>query len=87
MKEFGFHVPVKKLLEENRVFRIGVPPFRLEIVTTIDGVDFAECYEKRRRATLDETEIDIINLHDLRVNRKASGRAKDLADLENLPEA
>ena len=87
LKDFGFGAPIEYFLEENRVVRMGVPPVRLEIVTTIDGVSFAECYEERQHVVIDETEVDIINLHHLRMNKKASGRLKDLADLENLPKA
>lgn len=85
LKEFGFEAPIELLLEENTVVRMGVPPWRLEIVTTIDGVDFDECYPARRRVVIDQTEVDIIDLPHLRLNKKASARPKDMADLENLP--
>ena len=44
LREFGFTTSAKKFLQENSVVRMGVPPFRLEILTTIDGVSFPECY-------------------------------------------
>ena len=64
---------------------MGVSPFRLEILTTIDGVEFSECYESRETVVIDDVEVSLINLRDLRRNKKASGRLKDLSDLENLP--
>jgi hypothetical protein len=66
---------------------MGVSPFRVEILTTIDGVDFRDCYEKRNVVEIDGVEVALMNLRDLRLNKKASGRLKDLNDLENLPEA
>lgn len=86
LTEFGFQATTQKFLEENMVVRMGVPPFRLEILTTIDGVDFRECYEARNTVMMDGVNVDLINLHDLRKNKKASGRLKDLSDLENLPQ-
>jgi hypothetical protein len=85
LSEFGFTASPEKFLEENSVVRMGVPPFRLEILTTIDGVNFSECYAARNTVVIDEVELDLINLSHLRVNKKASGRLKDLSDLENLP--
>jgi hypothetical protein len=87
LADFGFSAAPEKFLEENSVVRIGVPPFRLEIITTIDGVDFRKCYDARNTVTIDGVGVDLISLHHLRVNKKASGRLKDLSDLENLPRA
>jgi len=66
--------------------RMGVEPVRIEVMTTISGVKFDECYRERLETTLDDEPVSLINLHYLRLNKKASGRLKDLADLENLPE-
>ena len=85
LEEFGFASSLEVFLEENKVVRMGVPPFRLEILTTIDGVSFPDCYSERTHVVLDEVEVDLISLRDLKTNKKASGRLKDLSDLENLP--
>lgn len=85
--DFAVSVTAEKFLEENSVVRMGVPPFRLEVLTTIDGVDFKECYQGRNRAKIDGVDVDLIGLSDLRKNKAASGRLKDLSDLENLPPA
>ena len=87
LAEFGFNAPLEKFLEENSVVRMGVPPYRIEILTTIDGVKFGECYEARIRASIDGVDVDLISLAHLRENKEASGRLKDLSDLENLPAA
>jgi hypothetical protein len=49
------------------------------------GVDFDECYRERIIDTLDGVEVSLIGLNHLKTNKKAAGRLKDLADLEELP--
>ncbi len=56
-----------------------------EISTTISGVDFGECYAARVEDILDGVPVNLIDLEDLKRNKKASGRHQDLADLEHLP--
>jgi hypothetical protein len=64
---------------------MGNPPLRLEILTTISGVEFADAYAQRIIDTIDGVAVNIIGLGQLKVNKRASGRLKDLSDLENLP--
>jgi len=63
-----------------------MPPLRLEIITHISGVSFKDCYPRRTLLTVDDLTIPLINMDDLKANKKASGRAKDLDDLQHLPE-
>ena len=88
LRQFGFNVPelsAEIFLQENRVIRMGVPPLRLEILTTISGVSFDECFAEKIVDIIDEVEINLISLRHLKLNKQASGRLKDLSDLENLP--
>jgi len=88
LKAFGFDVPAlspELFLQDNRVTRMGVPPMRIEILTTISGVSFGECYAERVRESFDDVAVNIIGIEHLKANKRASGRAKDLNDLENLP--
>jgi hypothetical protein len=88
LKEFGFDLPdlsPELFLRQWQIIRLGVPPVRIEIATTISGVDFAECYASRVQDTLDGVPVNLINLNHLKANKKASGRHQDLADLEHLP--
>jgi len=88
LKNFGFEVPAlspKLFLEKGKVIRMGLPPVRIEILTSISGVSFDECFNSRIIQKIDDVEINIINLELLRKNKQASGRHKDLNDLENLP--
>ncbi|RIK17189.1 MAG: hypothetical protein DCC51_12710 [Anaerolineae bacterium] len=87
LKEFGFDVPGLSpdlFVSEGQVIRMGVPPVRLEILTSISGVSFRECYAERLVAELDGVSITLISLKHLKINKKASGRYKDLDDLDNL---
>jgi len=88
LREFGFAVEglsADLFLKENTVIRMGVPPFRIEVLTTISGVSFEECYNERATDTLDDVEVNLISLKHLKANKKAAGRLKDLTDLEYLP--
>jgi hypothetical protein len=58
---------------------------RLKILTTISGVSSGECYTRRVSAVIDGVHVEVIGLDDLKANKKATGRHKDLADLDQLP--
>lgn len=62
----------------------GYPPNRIDLITTPDGVEFSTCYAQKIDTELDELIISFIDLENLKLNKKASGRLQDLADLENL---
>ena len=88
LKEFGFDPPElspELFLKEWQIIRMGVPPIRIELATTISGVNFNECYAERVADILDGVKVNLISLRHLKINKKASGRHQDLADLENLP--
>ncbi|MGB3633705.1 MAG: hypothetical protein WA982_06665 [Rubrobacteraceae bacterium] len=87
LQEFGFGVEglsPELFLEEERVIRMGVPPVRIEILTSISGVDFDECYEERIVEQWDDVQVNVISLPKLKSNKRASGRLKDLVDLDYL---
>jgi hypothetical protein len=63
---------------------MGFPPMRLETTTSISGVEFDECYQTRIVDYVDGVEVNLIDLEHLKKNKRASGRAKDIADLEHL---
>ena len=69
----------------DKVIRMGVPPVRIEVITTASGVDFDDCYSRREIIEIDGIPVNFISLDDLRVNKRACGRHKDMEDLEHLP--
>ena len=75
MNEFGFNVPNLSpdlFTKENQVTRLGVPPIRIEILTTISGVSFNECFNNRQTVLMNEVNINIIGLEDLRKNKASA---------------
>jgi hypothetical protein len=85
---FGFETPdlsPELFLQDHSIVRMGRPPMRIEVLTTISGVEFAACYAARVTTMIDGVEVNLISLPDLKVNKQASGRYKDLDDLEHLP--
>jgi hypothetical protein len=68
------------------MIRMRVPPIRIEILTSISGVEFEACYTEREMIPIEEIMVPVISQARLRENKAASGRTKDLADLESLPE-
>lgn len=87
LREFGFQgddVTTSLITTEGQIVRMGFEPMRLEIFTKIDGVEFAACYPSRTFVRIEGMEVPFIGLEDLKVNKQASGRLKDLQDLEEL---
>lgn len=87
LRDFGFTTaPIAPdlFLKEHQVIRMGLPPVRIELLTTLSGVGFADCYARRTTDLLDGVQVTLISLDDLKTNKNAAGRLKDLNDLENL---
>ena len=88
LNEFGFGL--QKIYDDSfwefgNIIRMGRPPFRIELMSSISGVDFDECFKKRKTVNIDNMQINIISYNHLKINKSASGRTKDLNDLEHLP--
>ena len=66
------------------VLQIGQPPARVDILTSISGVEFDRAWESRITADLWGIQVPVIGLADLKINKRATGRPKDLLDLEAL---
>ena len=87
LKLFGFDLPKLKptlFLQRGKIIRMGLEPMRLEILNEIDGVSFSECFRHRSIARVGGLRINFIDLKRLLKNKRASGRQKDLADVEAL---
>ncbi|MBA4383222.1 MAG: hypothetical protein C0410_00655 [Anaerolinea sp.] len=87
IKQFGMGslgLKEEDFLLPDQVIQIGYPPDRIDILVSITGVEFSECYPKRVELILNDVKIDFIDLEHLKQNKKASARLQDLADLEKL---
>jgi predicted nucleotidyltransferase len=66
------------------VVQLGVAPARIDLLTSLSGVDFETCWARRETVDVDGLRLPVISLDDLRANKRALGRHQDLADLEAL---
>ena len=83
IKAFG--APLMDLSEEDfhkpgMVFQIGAAPRRIDIISAIDGLDYADAVRRAEKMKVDGLELKVISLDDLIVNKRASRRPKDIAD-------
>jgi hypothetical protein len=85
--EFGFSslgLTENDFTKIGNVIQLGSPPLRIDILNDIDGVVFDDCYRNKVNVEIDEMLVNFISYHDLIKNKKATGRHRDLDDLENL---
>jgi hypothetical protein len=87
----AFGAPLDDLAERDLtrpdlVYQIGVPPRRIDVLTSLTGVSFADAWQSRAAGKLGNVECSFIGRASLVRNKRALGRARDLADLESLGE-
>ena len=66
------------------VFQIGVAPSRIDILTSIDGVEFSDAWNGRLEVEIEGIRVNVIGRSHLIANKKAVGRPQDLADVARL---
>ena len=87
LNEFGFAslgLKADDFLTPDQVIQLGYEPSRIDILTTISGVEFSTCYDSRVNMDVDGVQITVIDNENLKKNKKASGRPQDLADVDQL---
>lgn len=80
----ALNLSVTDLLKPGTVFQIGLPPRRVDILTEIDGVTFDQAWASRVLERIGNLDVPFLGREALLQNKRASGRAKDLADVELL---
>jgi hypothetical protein len=88
LKEFGaalFDLTLEDLARPDTVLQIGQPPCRIDILSSISGVDFGDAWPRRMEVTVGSLQVGVLGRSDFIANKKASGRPKDLMDIELLP--
>ena len=75
---------VEDLATLGTVFQIGVAPVRIDILTEIDGLTFEEAWARREPTLFGGVSVFVLSRPDLIRNKRAAGRAQDLADIERL---
>ena len=76
------HVTVNDFADPHTVFQIGVPPRRIDLVCSIDGVTFDQAWPSRQVMELDDMEVPVIGLQAMLTNKESTGRLNDQADAE-----
>jgi hypothetical protein len=89
LAEFGFGslsgITVNDFTKDNTVVQFGYPPLRIDVMTSVSGVHFSECFENRELTIIDGTVVPYLDLANLKKNKASTNRKKDQDDLENLP--
>jgi len=87
LAEFGFgelDLSQKDFRGDDKILQLGYEPIRIDIMTGISGISFQEAYRNRKSSKLGGHRVNFISLDDLILNKRASKRTKDLADVELL---
>lgn len=87
LKDFGFDslgLTKEDFLKENYVTQLGYPPLRIDILNAISGVIFDDAYKGRVVGQYEDLSVSFINISDFIANKQASGRPKDLGDIDSL---
>ncbi|MGB2682800.1 MAG: hypothetical protein WBE39_15975 [Candidatus Competibacter sp.] len=87
LDEFGFSsfgLTEEDFIKSGNVIQMGYPPFRIDVLTKIDGVEFGECYKNKIIVQVDQLVLSVIGINELKKNKQASDRPRDAEDLRNL---
>ena len=84
-----FRAPLSKMklddfAKPEVLYQIGMPPSRIDIMTSVTGLDFDAAWPNRVMANFGDVEAPVLGLDDMRTAKRVAGRLKDLADLEEL---
>ncbi|HAL46014.1 MAG: hypothetical protein A2Y12_01160 [Planctomycetes bacterium GWF2_42_9] len=89
LKDFGFdslELSESDFLKLDNVIQLGFPPVRIDIVTSITGVDWQKAANGKIAGKYGDVDVFFIGKEEFIANKKASGRVKDLADIEAIEE-
>ena len=87
IEQFGFAglgLSLDDFLRQDQVIQLGVAPNRIDLLTFLSGVDFAEAWATREQGEIGGLRVPIISKDLLKRNKAASARSQDIADLEHL---
>jgi len=90
LSDFGFgslNLGAEDFSTQDRVVQLGVPPVRVDLITSLSGVSWETCWASRQPGAYGDVPVAFIGRAQFIANKRAIGRTKDLADLEALGEA
>lgn len=88
LDEFGFGslgLESSDFLEPGVIIQLGREPQRIDLLTFATGLEFRAAFENRVLVEIGGVEVPFLSVDDLRTNKTATGRLRDLADVEDLP--
>jgi len=89
LEEFGFgalNLSEDDFTHRDRIVQLGVPPIRIDFITSIDGVEWDAAWTNREKGNWANVPVAYLSREDFIANKRSSGRLKDLADIESLGE-
>ena len=87
IRAFGFgalDLTIEDFSRPDRVVQLGVPPNRIDLITSIAGVSFDRAWEGRAQGSIEGIPVQFVGLEDLILNKESTGRPKDLGDADAL---
>lgn len=89
LKDFGFAslgITSDDLLKSQNVIQLGYPPNRMDLLMSLENMDFEDCYKQREDAEIGGITVSFIDMRSLIENKKTTGRLQDQLDVEKLEE-
>ena len=89
LADFGFSsldLTINDFQDQNKVIQLGLPPVRIDIITSISGVTWEEADGSKEQGLFGDVSVSYIGKKQFITNKRATGRKKDLADIEALGE-
>lgn len=89
LRDFGMGslgLTAEDFQQDNMVIQLGYEPTRIDLLTSLDGVTFSQAYPRRVMLSLAGHNAPVLDVETLKANKRATGRLRDLADLEELGE-
>ena len=90
IEEFGFAdlgLTAADFQEPDVMVQLGREPQRIDILTYASGLQFSDAYKNRVLVKIGNVDVPFISVDDLRTNKMATGRPRDLADVADLPKS
>lgn len=87
LSDFGFSsldITEDDFLNQDLIIQLGYEPVRIDLLTSVTGLNFEDCFPRRVDADLAGLKVSFIHLNDLKINKSKTGRNKDLGDLDSL---
>jgi hypothetical protein len=80
----SFHLAIEDFIRPGQIVQLGVKPNRIDLITSIAGVEFDQAWNGRVSGEIDEIPVQFVGLEELILNKESTGRLKDKGDAEEL---